>query len=142
MRRDDFRVQEDIHVELLQENLLEEADALTRIKPLKVVLSGQNEGQGLILVLQVDHHFDLFRLHVQNAIAEVHEDQALAILLRVPELLPDEEAVLVPLSVVVLVITFLAFCSKFQILEQPKYLISISLDVRLIMHFNCVELLC
>ena len=109
MRRDDFRVQEDVHVELLQENLLEEADALTRIEPLKVVLSGQNEGQGLILVLQVNHHFDFFRLHVQNAIAEVHEDQALAILLRVLELLPDEEAVLVPLSVVLFVIAFLTF---------------------------------
>ena len=123
MRRDDFRVHEDVHVELLQENLLEEADALTRIKPLKVVLSGQNEGQGLILVLQVNHHFNFLRLHVQNAVAEVHEDQAhfilvcYWILLRVPELFPDEEAILVNLSLdlftIFFFITFLTFYSKF-----------------------------
>ena len=112
MRRDDFRVHEDVHVELLQENLLEEADALTRIKPLKVVLSGQNEGQGLILVLQVHHHFNLLRFHVENAIAEVHEDQALTIFLRVLELLPDEEAVLELLSFVLLVIFFMILLPK------------------------------
>ena len=47
----DFCLHQNIHVELLQKDLLEEAHTLTCIKPLEVVLSSQNEGQGLIFVL-------------------------------------------------------------------------------------------
>ena len=67
---------------------------MRRVEPHEVVLGSENERQRLVLVLQVYHHADLFCLQIQDAVAEVNEDEAQILLVRVLVLFPDEEAML------------------------------------------------
>ena len=70
----DASVGKDLDIKLLLEDLLEQSDSLRCIKPLKVVLSGNDEGQGLEFVLQVHHHLNLFSLPVEDTITEMDKD--------------------------------------------------------------------
>ena len=72
----DADLRENLHVELLLENLLEEDHLLGGAESLKVVLGLQHERKSLILVLKVHHHANLLSLAVEYTIAESDQDEA------------------------------------------------------------------
>ena len=66
-----------VDIEFLTQESFDQRKLLRRVEPHKVVLSFKNKGQGLILVLDVNHHAHLFSLDVQDPITEVEKYEQL-----------------------------------------------------------------
>ena len=65
-----------VYIEFLCEYFLEEGVSLRGIEPHEVLLSLQDEGESLELVLQMNPHPQIFCLSVQDPIAEVDQDES------------------------------------------------------------------